>query len=75
MTPGAWWNGIGGMSWFRTMRIPNRTWAWNYCTGGSLLEEGGSELLIGWVNSWFHSDFEARGLWNHILERRDSGYP
>jgi hypothetical protein len=34
----------------------------------------GSKLLIGWVNFWFHTNFEADRLWTHILERRDSGY-
>jgi hypothetical protein len=53
MTPGAWWSGIGGMSQFRTMRILNRSRAWNRCTGGSLLGGGGvrafdrlGELLV-----------------------------
>jgi hypothetical protein len=35
----------------------------------------GSELLTGGVNFLFHSDFEARRLWTHILAHRDSGYP
>jgi hypothetical protein len=31
--------------------------------------------LTGWVNFWFHSDFEARRLWTQILGHQDSGYP
>jgi hypothetical protein len=35
---------------------------------------GGSKLLTGGVNFWFHSDFEAHRLWTRILARLDSSY-